>query len=141
MKSSPHCCVRFLRPSMKKAFEKFDLTGKVGLITGAAGLLGVEHAAALLESGATVVLTDVSEESLASARELLSHHGVNSSNILTRVMDVRLQSAIRNVDHELRKSGHRVDILINNAAIDPKVKSDQNTLEVSRLETFSLEQW
>ena len=44
---------------MKNFFEKFSLANKTALITGAAGLLGIEHAAALLDSGACVVLTDV----------------------------------------------------------------------------------
>ena len=56
---------------MSKAFEKFDLTGKTALITGAAGLLGREHAAALLESGARVVLTDLNNLPLSKlARDL-----------------------------------------------------------------------
>ena len=54
------------------AFEKFDLTGKTALITGAAGLLGMEHAAALLESGATAVLTDMSAATLDAAAQRLS---------------------------------------------------------------------
>ena len=41
---------------MSKVFGKFDLTGKTALITGGAGLLGVEHARALRESGAQVVI-------------------------------------------------------------------------------------
>ena len=57
---------------MTKAFKKFDLTGKTALITGAAGLLGVQHARALLESGATVLLTDIGEAGLASAAASLS---------------------------------------------------------------------
>jgi NAD(P)-dependent dehydrogenase (short-subunit alcohol dehydrogenase family) len=51
-------------------FSKFDLTGKVALITGSAGLLGLEHGSALLESGATVILTDISEMALYSARAI-----------------------------------------------------------------------
>ena len=125
---------------MSKAFEKFDLTGKTALITGAAGLLGVEHAAALLESGATVVLTDIGEASLASARVTLSRN-MDSARIITRVMDVSGPDAIQAVAEELSTTGHRVDILVNNAAIDPKVKGDQGVLETSRLENFSLEQW
>jgi len=35
----------------------------------------------------------------------------------------------------------RIDILVNNAAIDPKVKGKQGMLETSRLENFPLEQW
>ena len=129
-----------MEKNVSKAFEKFDLTGKTALITGAAGLLGVEHAAALLESGATVVLTDIGEASLASARVTLSRN-MDSARIITRVMDVSGPDAIQAVAEELSTTGHRVDILVNNAAIDPKVKGDQGVLETSRLENFSLEQW
>lgn len=125
---------------MSKAFEKFDLTGKTALITGATGLLGMEHAAALLESGATVVLTDISETGLASACVTLSRNA-DSSRILTRLMNVSCPDAIQTVAEELTTTGRRVDILINNAAIDPKVKGDQGMVETSRLENFPLEQW
>lgn len=125
---------------MNKAFKKFDLTGKTALITGAAGLLGVEHAAALLESGAGVVLTDIGEAGLAAASESLSRNA-DSARILTRVMDVSLPDAIRAVAQELADSGKRVDILVNNAAIDPKVKGDHGVMETSRLENFPLDQW
>ena len=125
---------------MSKAFEKFDLTGKAALITGAAGLLGVQHAAALLESGATVVLTDIGEAGLASASESLARNA-NGARILTRVMDVSRPDAIRAVADELAATGLRMDILVNNAAIDPKVKGDQGVVETSRLENFPLDQW
>lgn len=125
---------------MRKAFEKFDLTSKTALITGAAGLLGMEHAAALLESGATVVLTDVSDTALIAARESLSREA-DTSRILTHVMDVSRLDAVQAVAKELATAGRRVDILVNNAAIDPKVKGDQGVLETSRLENFPIEQW
>ncbi len=125
---------------MVKAFQKFDLTGKTALITGAAGLLGVEHAAALLESGATVVLTDISEATLGVAHETLAKTA-DSDSIQTLVMDVTKPESIRVVAENLAEKGLRVDILVNNAAIDPKVNGDQGILETSRLENFPLEQW
>lgn len=125
---------------MEIAFKKFDLTGKAALITGGAGLLGMEHAAALLESGATVVLTDINKTALEMARESLIR-GAEVSRVLTSVMDVSQPDAIRAVAQELVASGLRVDILVNNAAIDPKVKGDGGVLETSRLENFPLDQW
>ena len=125
---------------MTKAFAKFDLKRKTALITGAAGLLGVEHAAALLESGASVIMTDVSEACLASASISLSRN-VDEARILTRVMDVSRPDAIRAVADELAASGRRVDILVNNAAIDPKVRGNQDVVQTSRLENFPVDQW
>lgn len=122
------------------AFEKFDLTGKTAFITGAAGLLGMEHAAALLESGAKVVLTDIGEASLNAARGQLAQH-FDLARIHTKLMDVTQPQAIRAVAEELWAGGLRIDILVNNAAIDPKVKGEQGVLETSRLENFPLDQW
>ncbi len=122
------------------AFEKFKLTGKTALITGAAGLLGIEHATALLESGASVVLTDVNELALHNARSQLAQQ-FEGEKILTRVMDITKLEAVRDVSESLKLSEVRVDILINNAAIDPKVAGDQGVLETSRLENFPLDQW
>jgi NAD(P)-dependent dehydrogenase (short-subunit alcohol dehydrogenase family) len=120
--------------------DKFNLTGKTALITGAAGLLGVEHAAALLESGATVVLTDIGEPGLVAASATLSR-AADPARVLTRLMDVSRPDAIRAVAASLTADGRRVDILVNNAAIDPKVKGDQGVLETSRFENFPLDQW
>jgi NAD(P)-dependent dehydrogenase (short-subunit alcohol dehydrogenase family) len=125
---------------MKKAFEKFDLTGRTALITGGAGLLGMEHAAALLVSGANVVLTDISKTALAVARKSLIREA-DVSRVITFVMDVSQPASIQAVAQELVASGLRLDILVNNAAIDPKVKGDEGVLETSRLENFSLDQW
>ena len=122
------------------AFEKFDLNGKTALITGAAGSLGIEHAAALLESGAKVVLTDIDETALNTARNQLAQH-FEPGKILTQVMDVSQTEAIHAVAATLWQAGVRIDILVNNAAIDPKVKGDQGVLETSRLENFPLDLW
>jgi NAD(P)-dependent dehydrogenase (short-subunit alcohol dehydrogenase family) len=125
---------------MNTLMKRFDLAGKHALITGAAGLLGVEHAAALLESGATVVLTDIRAADLVAAADTLAAVA-DRAHILTHVMDVSRPEAIRDVAQALSSSGRRIDILVNNAAIDPKVSGDQGVLETSRLENFPLEQW
>ena len=122
------------------ASQKFDLTGKTALVTGAAGLLGQQHAAALLESGATVVLTDISEAALAAAFEVLATTA-HSSRIVTHRMDVSRPDSVACVASELVANRQRVDILVNNAAIDPKVKGDAGVVETSRLENFPLDQW
>lgn len=122
------------------AFEKFNLSGKTALITGSAGLLGMEHAAALLESGAQVVLTDIGESALQSAHTNLAQN-FEATKIFTKVMDVTSPQSVRTVAEELWSDGFRIDILVNNAAIDPKVKGDQGVLETSRLENLPLDQW
>jgi NAD(P)-dependent dehydrogenase (short-subunit alcohol dehydrogenase family) len=122
------------------AFEKFNLSGKTALITGAAGMLGIEHAAALLDSGAQVVLTDISEAALLSAHVALAQN-FDTTKINTKVMDVADSKRVRAVAEDLWAAGMRIDILVNNAAIDPKVKGEQGVLETSRLENFPLDQW
>jgi NAD(P)-dependent dehydrogenase (short-subunit alcohol dehydrogenase family) len=93
----------------------FDLTGKTALITGAAGLLGMKHAEAIKEAGGSVILTDV----------------IDSPDYV--YMDVTNKESIERVASDLG----RVDILINNAASNPKmVNKGEN-----RFENFSLERW
>ncbi len=117
----------------------FDLSGRTALITGGAGLLGIEHAAALLEVGCTVVLTDIGEKGLAAAVSSLAA-AAPRERILSRVMDVTKPEAIAGVASSLAAEGRRVDVLVNNAAIDPKVKQS-GIEETSRLEHFPLSQW
>lgn len=126
--------------TFSRTVNRFDLTGKTALITGAAGFLGVEHAAALLESGAAVVLTDVVESELTGVSKALSKV-FNAAKIKTRIMDVTSPASIGEVAKGLWTDDIRIDILVNNAAIDPKVYGNQDTLEDSRLENFALENW
>lgn len=121
-------------------YEKFDLTNKTALITGAAGMLGIEHAIALLECGANVVLTDISDIQLKNARHQLGKD-FDPNKISIYQMDVSKLEEIISIESILTEYGVRIDILINNAAIDPKVKEDESLAETSRLENFTQEQW
>ena len=119
--------------------NKFNLSNRVALITGSSGLLGVEHAAALLEVGAIVVMTDVNEKGLKKAYDALLNSD-NKERIFYKVMNVTNEGNIQDVARELKSDGLNVDILINNAAIDPKVQKD-SIVESSRLENFSVDDW
>lgn len=121
-------------------FEKFNLNEKTALITGAAGLLGIEHAAALLESGARVVLTDISESGLMSAYSNLTHY-FDPGKITIKVMDVSDPESISKAAKEIWAIGIYINILLNNAAVDPKFESDQSDFTISRLENFSIDIW
>ena len=122
----------------KSIKDVFDLTGRTAVITGGAGLLGVKHAEAVALAGATPVLVDIAGDAAAErARQIGARHGVAALGLacdITRPSDV--QSLLRRV---LDETG-RVDILINNAANNPKAEAPLGETW-SRLESFSLEQW
>lgn len=118
----------------------FNLSNNVGLITGGAGLLGQEHALALLESNASVVVTDVSLQALELTKEKLKSIFPNSE-ILIFELDVTDECSVLNLIRKLREQNVFVDILINNAALDPKVNANSSTINSSRLENFSIDQW
>jgi NAD(P)-dependent dehydrogenase (short-subunit alcohol dehydrogenase family) len=114
----------------------FRLDGKIALITGAGGLLGPKHAEAIIEFGGKVILTDhhlnrVEEK----AYQLNEMYGAGSATAYH--MDVTDPRSVRAVvDH-----CDRIDILINNAAKDPKVKKSGSLTPESRFETMTSEYW
>ena len=120
--------------------DKFRLENKNVLITGAAGLLGKEHASAILEVGGKVILTDVTKKKLEDTKKILSSQ-FNPNSILISKMDVTKKEDILKVSKDLSKSKIRVDVLINNAAINPKVGKKLNPTKKLRFENFSSEDW
>ena len=110
------------------------------LITGAAGLMGEQHAISILESEGSVILTDICEADLAKVSSKLSK-SYSLKNIYKYCMDVTNIESIISVSDLIKSQSIRVDVLINNAAIDPKVNSKNDQLESTRLESFDLEQW
>jgi len=123
-----------------KAFEKFRLDKKTAIITGACGLLGTEHAYALLEAGGKVVLTDLILKDLKTLKNHLSKD-FKSENILLMRMDVTKKKDILKVRNNLKKNKIKVNILINNAAIDPKVGDKKKSKNLSRFENMTIADW
>lgn len=109
-----------------------DLSKKVALITGGCGLLGQEHCKALLEKKAIVYSGDISL--------LKSDRFQNEKNYKQVYLDVTSEKSIKSTLNLILNQENRVDILINNAAIDSKVEK-KSSLDFSRLENFTLSQW
>jgi len=114
----------------------FDLTGKTAVITGAGGILGPKHAEAIIEQGGIAILTDHHEErAQQKVKELNEKYGEGSA--FAYYMDVTNKDTILAVAKKLEK----VDILINNAAKDPKVEGSKGMSPSSRFETMTQEYW
>jgi NAD(P)-dependent dehydrogenase (short-subunit alcohol dehydrogenase family) len=114
--------------------DRFSLAGRVAVVTGGAGLLGREHALALLEVGAAVALLDVDREGLERRA------GELGDAVLPVLADVTDQAAVDHAHQEVLAWSGRIDVLVNNAARNPKVE-DTGGAELSRLERFPDEQW
>jgi NAD(P)-dependent dehydrogenase (short-subunit alcohol dehydrogenase family) len=114
----------------------FDLTGKVALITGAGGLLGPKHAEALIEQGAEVIITDHHEDRAKAVCARLNDK-YNKDCTTFFHMDVTNKDSVQQVADDL----DGVDILVNNAAKDPKVKKEAGLTPDSRFETMTEEYW
>ena len=119
-------------------FNKFQLTDKVAIITGGVGLLGIKHAEAIAEMGGIPILLDIDVEKGKTAAVKLSEK--YSKNCFFYNCDITNEDAVINIKDEIIKTHSKIDILINNAAIDPKVRSGTKK-ELSRLENFSLDKW
>lgn len=118
---------------------KFDLDKKIAVITGGAGLLGKQHALALLECGATVIVTDVNSSALDQVMSELK--SIYPKTAISLIMDVADESSIDAAYEQIIAEHGFVNILINNAAIDPKMDASYKMQETSRFENFTKSQW
>lgn len=118
--------------------DVFDLTGRVAIITGGAGLLGQKHAEAIASRGGRPVLLDLlAADPEAISTRIAREHGVDALGCVVDITDPPQVHAL--LDRVLSRFG-RVDILINNAANNPKVESALGA-EWSRMEHFPLDVW
>ena len=91
----------------------FDLKGRVALVTGCSGGLGVQMAKALGNQGASIVAIARRQDKIdAVAAEIAREYGVETLAVRCDITDTDAVNAM--VDTVMEKLG-RIDILINNA--------------------------
>jgi len=117
--------------------KKFNLTSKTALITGGGGMLGFQHAFALLQTNAKVILVDINLRKLKDNQKKLSKI-FNKNKIKIFENDVSNEKKLKNLLKILKKKKINLNILINNAAIDSKVT---NKKMFRNFEKFSLKNW
>ena len=102
-------------------------------------MLGVRHAEALASAGAIPVVVDLRlEAARRCAEDIASRCGVAAVGLAADITQAEQVEALR--DEVLRRFG-QVDVLINNAANNPKQEVTDVGTEWSRLESFPLRQW
>ena len=123
---------------MENGQNLFDLTGRVGIVTGGMGLLGQQHAEAIARAGGIPILADVRVNGVdLESQAWKLRFGEQACAIQTDITD---PESVKNLLHAVLEKFGRVDILVNNAANNPKVENKAE-VEFSRLEFFPLEQW
>ncbi len=120
--------------------EAFSLAGRVAVITGGAGLLGPKHAEAVSDAGGIPVLWDVRLEPAQRVADALAR--ASGRQALAQAVDVTSAESVKAALADLLSRLGRCDILINNAANDPKVDDSDDSGEVwSRIESFPRAVW
>jgi rhamnulose-1-phosphate aldolase/alcohol dehydrogenase len=103
------------------------LAGRVALITGGAGGIGLATARRLVEEGACVVLCDIDREALSTAEaELRRKYG--NDVIASSLMDVTREDAVAASFRDTAWKFGGVDICVSNAGIASAAPVEETTL-------------
>lgn len=121
--------------------EKFYIENKIVIITGGAGLLGRKHAEAVIEGKGIPVLVDVSRSAVDSAKVKIADLYGMDYTIESYIADITKREEIEQIaDDLLGKYGH-IDVLINNAANNPKVEGSAANMKAIQFENFPIQMW
>jgi NAD(P)-dependent dehydrogenase (short-subunit alcohol dehydrogenase family) len=125
-------------PKGRKAPELFDLSGRVAVITGGAGMLGLVYAEAIGEAGGTPVLADLRHEAIDEGVMRLAEAGIEALGVPVEVSD---QASVERMVGEVVEKLGRIDILVNNAALTVKVGSETMEGYFAPFERYPLHLW
>jgi gluconate 5-dehydrogenase len=102
--------------------QKFDLGGRIALVTGSSAGIGLALAQALGEAGAIVVLNGRNADKLERAAAALCEHGLK---VHMRAFDVTSSEATRAGVDDIERTIGPIDILVNNAGMQRRGPLDQ----------------
>jgi NAD(P)-dependent dehydrogenase (short-subunit alcohol dehydrogenase family) len=120
--------------------DKFDLSGRVAVVTGGAGLLGAEFCKTLAEGGATVAVVDLNAPAAQAVADALTKGGYQALAISA---DITQPNSVNALVEKVLSAFGRLDILVNSAALDPKFDPDavKRGIMPGAFEDYPLDQW
>jgi len=120
--------------------EKFDLTGRVAIVTGGVGLLGSEFCKTLAEAGAAVAVVDLNASASQAVVDTLTKSGYKAQAFAT---DITQPDSVNAMVENVLSSFGRIDVLVNSAALDPKFDPDavKKGITPGAFEDYPLDQW
>jgi 2-dehydro-3-deoxy-D-gluconate 5-dehydrogenase len=104
----------------------FELTGKIAVVTGGNGGIGLGMARGLAQSGATVVLAGRDAVKSGAAVQALAADGLSADAIEADVTD---EGAVARLFQELMLRHGRLDILVNNAGTNIRKAAHEMSLD------------
>lgn len=117
--------------------KRFAMTGRVVVITGGAGLLGLQHARAIAGAGGIPLLVDLPGADPARAAHDLGQ--ALGGEVHGHATDITNRRAVQELASWILARFGRVDVLINNAANNPRMEKQDRAW--TRLEAFPLDAW
>ena len=123
-----------------KIQEKFDLTGRVAVVTGGVGLLGTEFCRTLAEAGAAVAVVDLNASGSQAVAEALTNSGYQTLAFPT---DITQPDSVNAAVEQVVATLGRIDILVNSAALDPKFDPEaiNKGITPGAFEDYPLDLW
>ena len=126
---------------MSRYMDRFSIRGKVCVVTGGGGLIGMKHTEAILEGEGIPVLLDIAPNGMERVKKAVTEEYGEDRTVETFVTDITDRKTLEEVrDRLLEKYGH-IDVLINNAANNPKVEEASKNLGPIRFHNFPVEMW
>jgi NAD(P)-dependent dehydrogenase (short-subunit alcohol dehydrogenase family) len=115
----------------------FNLSERVALVTGGAGLLGEQFCHTLGQAGARVALADIDAQGAAHVVEALRVDGIGAIDL---EVDVTQAASVSRMVASVLEAYQRLDILVNCAALDPKFDPGHSG-HTNSFEDYPLEAW
>ena len=111
---------------------------RYSLITGSTGLLGEQHAIALAEKKFSLILIDLDERKLQIQCKKIKKL-FNKTKIKYFVCDITKENQIIKLKRELIKKRIMPEVLVNNAALNPKMKKFTKNKSTGTIENYNID--